>query len=103
MTRHMWDGYWFLANPAAFEALPEASREVVQREFGRAADDVRADLAKLNGSLRQTLVKHGMTFNDIDPAPFRDALRKAGFYAEWKKRFGDQAWTLLENVTGPLS
>lgn len=103
LTRHMWDGYWFLANPGALDALPEATREIVRREFGRAADDVRADLAKMNAGLRGTLAGHGMEFNDVDPGPFRDALRKAGFYAEWKKKFGDQAWSLLESVTGPLS
>ena len=41
-----------------------------------------------------------MAFNDPDPAPFREALRKAGFYAEWKKKYGDEAWAILEEVRG---
>jgi hypothetical protein len=36
-------------------------------------------------------------------APFRDKLRAAGFYAEWKGKYGDQAWDLLEQSVGKLS
>jgi hypothetical protein len=36
-------------------------------------------------------------------APFRDKLRSAGFYAEWKGKYGDQAWDLLEKAVGKLS
>ena len=39
-------------------------------------------------------------FNDPDPALFREALRKAGFYAEWKKKYGDEAWAILEKAVG---
>jgi hypothetical protein len=41
-----------------------------------------------------------MQFNDPDPALFREALRKAGFYAEWKKKYGDEAWAILEKAVG---
>jgi tripartite ATP-independent transporter DctP family solute receptor len=103
MTRHMWDGYWLLANPRAFKQLPQDVQEIVLREFARAADEERADLAKLNAGLRASLSARGLAFNDVDPAPFRDALRKAGFYAEWKGKFGEQAWKTLEASTGGLS
>ena len=33
----------------------------------------------------------------------RRTLFKAGFYAEWKGKFGDEAWTILESYTGKLS
>ena len=103
LTRHMWDGYWLLANPRAFARLPADLREVCEREFGRSADEVRADLKGLNAGLRQTLVDKKMEINDVAPEPFREALRKAGFYAEWRGKFGDQAWSTLEGVVGPLS
>ena len=32
----------------------------------------------------------------------RAKLRAAGFYDEWHKKFGDQAWALLEKYTGKL-
>ena len=56
----------------------------------------REDVAKLNAGLQQELAAKGMVFNQPDPAPFRDKLRKAGFYAEWKGKYGDEAWAILE-------
>ena len=103
MTRHMWDGYWLLANQRAFKQLPQDVQEIAAREFARAAGEERDDLAKLNAGLRASLSAHGLAFNDVDPAPFRDALRKAGFYAEWKGKFGEQAWKTLEASAGGLS
>ncbi len=103
MTNHMWDGFWLLANPRAYNKLPTDIREVVDREFARATEEEHADLVKLNADLRTGLPAKGMVFNDVDPAPFRETLRKAGFYSEWKAKFGDQAWSTLESVVGPLS
>jgi hypothetical protein len=34
--------------------------------------------------------------------PFRSALETNGFYAEWKKRYGDAAWSILEKYSGSL-
>jgi len=34
---------------------------------------------------------------------FPEKLRSAGFYAEWKGKYGDQAWELLEKSVGKLS
>ena len=44
-----------------------------------------------------------MIFNQPAPDAFRDKLRQAGFYAEWKGKYGDQAWALLESTTGKLA
>ena len=33
ITNHMWDGFWFLANKKAFEAMPANLREIVEAEF----------------------------------------------------------------------
>jgi hypothetical protein len=30
-------------------------------------------------------------------------LRSAGFYAEWKEKYGAQAWAVLESQVGALS
>ncbi len=103
MTNHMWDGFWLLANARAWRQLPADVQGVCEREFGRAALEERADLAKLNSGVRTTLEGRGLLFNDTDPAPFRDALRRAGFYAEWKGKFGDEAWSTLEAAVGTLS
>ena len=40
---------------------------------------------------------------DIDKKPFQDALKAAGFYAEWRGKFGEEAWKVLERYSGALS
>ncbi len=102
MTNHMWDGYWFLANRRSFERLPKDAQEVVAREINKAAMDERADVAKLNAELRGKLSGNGLAFNDTDPAPFRDALKKSGFYGEWRGKYGDAAWGVLQDAVGGL-
>ncbi len=103
LTNHMWDGFWFLANPAAFKRLPPSLQALVTKEINAAAMAQRQDVVKLNSSLQGKLTRQGMAFNTTDPAQFRAALRQAGFYAEWRRRFGKPAWNALEQVTGKLA
>ncbi len=103
LTNHMWDGFWFLANRRAWERLPENLRTIVARNINAAGIAERADVAKLNDGVREDLTAKGMAFNQPDPVPFREALRAAGFYAEWKQRMGDEAWSVLEASVGKLS
>jgi len=103
MTNHMWDGFWILANQRVFRALPDDTQAIVTREFRQAVLDERVDVAALNAKLRATLSTQGLTFNDVDPKPFQQTLRQAGFYSEWKGKFGDQAWKTLESVAGTLA
>lgn len=102
LTNHMWDGFWFLANRQSWERLPADLREVVARNWNEAALAERADIAQLNGSLQQDLAARGLVFNQPDPDPFRATLRHAGFYSEWRRRYGEEAWALLEASAGPL-
>ena len=103
MTNHMWDGYIFLANKRAFDRLPADAQSIVAAELNRSALDERADVAKLNADLRGKLSAGGLQFNDVDPAPFREALRKNGFYADWRGKYGDEAWRVREETVGALS
>lgn len=103
LTNHMWDGFWFLANRRAWERLPEDLRAIVAKNINAAALNQREDTAKLNASVRDDLTAKGLIFNQPDVALFRDKLRKAGFYAEWKGKYGDQAWSLLEKAVGTLT
>ncbi|MGY4352007.1 tripartite ATP-independent transporter DctP family solute receptor [Bradyrhizobium sp. GM7.3] len=103
LTNHMWDGFWFLANRKAWSSLPEDVRTIVAKKLNAAALKEREDTAKLNANLQQKLAGKGLTFNQLAVAPFRDKLRSAGFYAEWKGKYGDQAWDLLEKAVGKLS
>ena len=103
LTNHMWDGFWFLANRRAWEAIPQDMRAIVVKNVNAAAVNERADVAKLNASLQQELAAKGLVFNQPDTASFREKLRSAGFYAEWKGKYGEQAWALLEKAAGKLS
>jgi tripartite ATP-independent transporter DctP family solute receptor len=102
MTNHMWDGFWFLANADAWNKLPPDLQAIVTRRVNEAGMNERADVAKLNDELAKTLAAKGMSIATPDVEPFRAQLKSAGFYAEWKKKFGDQPWALLEKYAGQL-
>src|SRR5262252_9012796 len=103
LTNHMWDGFWFLANQRAWQSLPDDVRAIVAKHINAAGLKERDDVAKLNANLQQDLTAKGLVFNRPDPAPFRDKLRAAGFYTEWKGKYGDEAWSLLERAVGKLA
>jgi TRAP-type transport system periplasmic protein len=103
LTNHMWDGFWFLANQRAWQSLPDDVRSIVAKHINAAGLKEREDVAKLNASLQQDLTAKGLVFNRPDPAPFRSKLRAAGFYTEWKSKYGEEAWSLLEKSVGKLA
>ncbi len=103
LTNHMWDGYWMLANPAMWRGLTPAIRDIVAEEFDVAALAERSDLAKLDPNLRGDVAMAGLTINPVETALFQQALQRAGFYKEWKSKFGDVAWRKLEDAAGGLS
>lgn len=100
MTNHMWDGFWFLANKAAWERLPADLQEIVARNLNSAGMAERDDVAALNATLKDELIANGMEINEPDADAFRQVLRDAGFYAEWKATYGDEAWAILEKAVG---
>ena len=103
LTSHMWDGFWMLANKRAWEVLPKDLQEIVARNWNLAATAERADIAKLNASLQGDLEQKGLAFNKPDPDAFRTALKQAGFYNEWREKYGPEAWAVLEKYAGSLS
>ncbi|MCV0397784.1 MAG: TRAP transporter substrate-binding protein [Rhizobiaceae bacterium] len=100
MTNHMWDGFWFLANKRAWEAMPEDLREVVAKHINEAAVNERADVADLNATLMDDLKSNGMEINEPQADSFRQKLADGGFYAEWKEKYGEDAWAILEKAVG---
>ena len=103
MTNHMWDGYWMLCNGRAWKSLPADIQAVVARELNRAAEEDRADIARLDASLKTKLESQGMVFNTPEPEPFRAILKRDGFYDQWRKTFGEEAWSVMESAVGRLS
>ncbi len=103
VTNHMWDGFWFLANGKAWERLPPDLRAIITKHVNAAAINERADVAKLNAGLQKDLSDKGLVFNQAKSDSFRDKLRKAGFYEEWKAKYGAEAWAVLEKYSGKLA
>lgn len=103
VTNHMWDGFWLLCNRRAFERLPAPIRDIAAKHLNAAAVEQRNDVALLNANLRQELNAKGMVFNVPRTEPFREKLRSAGYYSEWKGKFGAEAWDILERTTGKLA
>ncbi|GJD53478.1 2,3-diketo-L-gulonate-binding periplasmic protein YiaO [Methylobacterium crusticola] len=102
VTNHMWDGWWFLINRRAWNQLTPDLKDMFARNVNAACLGERQDVARLNAGLREELTAKGLAFNDVDTAPFKEELRKSGFYAEWRKKFGDESMGLLEAAAGKL-
>jgi TRAP-type transport system periplasmic protein len=103
LSNHCWSGYWIVANRRALGALPADLLEIVNTQFDATAIKERADLLAMDRLLQADLTAKGMIFNTPDPVQFRAALVKAGFYAQWQKTYGPEAWARLEQYTGPLT
>src|SRR6476646_8737591 len=91
-TNHIWDPFFILGNRRSVKALPDDLQALVRREFDRAATEQRADVARLNTSLKSQLSGKGLTFVPADREAFRTALSKAGFYTQWRDKFGAGPW-----------
>ena len=73
------------------------------RELNKAADDERKDIAALSKSLREDLASKGLNFIEVNKALFRTTLAKTSFYKDWRGKFGEDAWKLLEESAGSLA
>jgi tripartite ATP-independent transporter DctP family solute receptor len=102
-TNHMWDGFWMLANQAAWQKLPKDLQEIVARNWNAAARLQRDDIRKLNDGLQGKLESEGMVFNKPDAEAFRAVLKQSGFYTDWRTKYGTEAWSLLEKYAGGLA
>jgi TRAP-type transport system periplasmic protein len=102
LTGHMWDGYWLLANKDAWHALPKNVQEIIARNFALGALAERADVSALNASAQSELEQHGLIFNTVEAPAFRAVLKGAGFYTDWRSKYGAAAWLLLEKYAGGL-
>ncbi|WP_321797502.1 TRAP transporter substrate-binding protein [Caballeronia sp. J97] len=103
LTSHSWEAHYIGANKRAWEALPPELRQLVTTTFHTHALKARSAVASENSNLVETLKKQGMGFNNVDPAPFRQTLQKAGFYSELQSRLGAEGWARLEKYSGKLS
>ncbi|AWB23239.1 ABC transporter substrate-binding protein [Methylobacterium currus] len=102
LTNHMWDGFWVLANRKAWERIPPNLRDILERNINEEALVQRREVEHMNATLQSKLQTLGLQFFEVENAAFRERLVSSGFYQEWRKRYGDEAWGLLEATTGKL-
>jgi tripartite ATP-independent transporter DctP family solute receptor len=102
LTSHAWEGWVPVANRQAWQRLPENLREVVSRNFMKAALQQRKDFAQQQINVQASLAAKGMNFETPAPGVYRDALKKTTFYSDWKARVGGEAWEALEGAAGKL-
>ena len=103
ITEHMWDGLWIIANGKRIKSLPPEDLALITKSFEAATLKQRTDTERLNIDLEGSLKGKGLVFNRPDKAQFRDALAKSGFYADWKQKYGNEAWSVLEKYSGKLA
>jgi tripartite ATP-independent transporter DctP family solute receptor len=103
LSNHCWSGYWVIGNRRALSSLPAEIATILNESFDAAALKERADLLEMDRSLQAELTAKGMVFTKPDPTQFRAALVKAGFYGQWQKSYGAEAWAQLEKYTGKLT
>src|SRR3984957_6443371 len=103
VTEHMWDGLWIIANGKRIKAMAPEDQAMITKAFETSTLKQRQETARLNVELETTLKGKGLVFNRPDKTQFRDALSKVGFYAEWKRKYGPEAWKTLEKFSGTLS
>jgi tripartite ATP-independent transporter DctP family solute receptor len=103
MTGHMWDGQWILANGKRWASLPADVQALITKHVTEAVVRQRDDIRRLNNNIEVQLKAKGMIFNYPDVKSFRDALSKAGFYQEWRGKFGPEAMAKLEKYSGKLA
>jgi len=93
-TRHiLFDGS-FAINESFYKNLSDKNREAVTRAAREAAQMQRSEWAEREQTWFEKLAKEGITINEVDAAPFQDAL------AEFRKRFATNIGSanLLESI-----
>lgn len=102
LTGHIWDGHHIYTNLHRWTGLPDDLKAAITKHLSDAAEKERADIQRLNAGLVETLTKAGITFVEADKQAYRAVLKSGGYYAEWKEKFGAEAWAQLESYTGAL-
>jgi tripartite ATP-independent transporter DctP family solute receptor len=102
LTNHIWDGFYMLINRRLWARLSPDLQQILSEEINAAAVKERTDVATLNDQLEAQLTKQGMVFNHPDLGAFRSALTQSGFFGEWKQKYGEQSWGVLESAVGKL-
>jgi len=103
LSNHIWQGNWILINGRLWRGLPSNLQAIIEKRLNEAGLAQRNDIASLEKSYRETMTKADIQFNDVDAASFRNKLTASGYYVDVRRKFGEEAFKLLEDaVGGPL-
>jgi TRAP-type transport system periplasmic protein len=102
LTSHEWAGYNMLANQAFWQRMPKDIRDSIVRNTKRLVPEQRTFVQTINAGVESKLRDRGMIFAQVDTNSFRAALTAGGFYKRWRASCGEEAWALMEALTGPL-
>jgi len=103
LTSHMWEYFALVGNKKNWNALPEDLRALATKIIDANVTKQRNAHDVLNATLETKLKGQGMQFNRVDTKPFREVLQKAGYFAEWQKKFGPETWSILEKYAGKMA
>src|SRR6202035_1387402 len=102
MTSHQWAGYNMIVNNEFWRRLPAQIQGIVIRNAKTYVARQRAFVRAANANLEQTLRQRGMVVNTVDIGSFRERLRGANFYRNWRQSIGEEAWALMEAKVGTV-
>lgn len=104
LTAHQHTPFEMIANGAAWSRLPKNLQDILSNNLDAAALLQRADIARGDIKLTDMLKDRGQTFIEPDRPSFRNALKGAGLYAEWRDAYGGaEPFGLLERAVGTLT
>jgi tripartite ATP-independent transporter DctP family solute receptor len=103
LTGHNFLNYLMVANTDAWQRLPKDLQALVDHEFVAASSAASAAMRASEESIATKLRGLGLIFNSPDLAPFRQTVRSAGLYAQWRDQYGADAWKILTKTTGELA
>ena len=97
-----WTGIIQTANPEAWRKLPASLQAIVERNLSATGAIAEDDIVKLDGAMTGMLAAKGMTVSQVDVAAFKEPLKRAGLYAEWRGLYGAPTFDLLQAAVGRL-
>ena len=85
MTNHKFEATPFLASKIVFDGLSPEDQEIVRTAAREAGQLNRQMVRDQSNELRATLEAAGVTFNEVDPAPFVTATQAV--YDKWRAQY----------------
>ena len=99
LSNHILSNYRLIANVDAMQRLPKDLRDVLERNANASGARCSNYSDHADIALQPQLKANGMIFNDVDRPAFKSAIRAASLYAQWRQRYGEEVWRLLESGT----